>query len=162
VIPLFHEQIGNGGPVTITDPAMTRFLLSLDDAVDTVFAAVREANPGETYIPCAPSATVMNIARGLIGQRDISIRTVGIRPGEKMHETLISEEEIHHCVRRGAYFAIQPMLPELRGRTGKEGSTLEKEYSSADEVLDLGGTVALLNKHRLMVEDTDLQSELLR
>src|SRR4026207_436446 len=80
VIPLFHDQIKNGGPVTITSPEMTRFLLSLDDAVDTVVATLREARRGETYIPRAPSATVMNIARALIGQRDLSIKPIGVRP----------------------------------------------------------------------------------
>ena len=164
VIPLFHDQIKNGGPVTITSPEMTRFLLSLDDAVDTVFAAVKEAKRGETYVPRAPSATVMNIARALIGPRDIAIKTIGIRPGEKMHEVLISEEEIHHCVSRRAYYAIQPMLPELRESTLSELNALEKEYSSGDEVLDLPGTAALLTKHRLMVDDADLgdRQELLR
>ncbi|CUS36122.1 polysaccharide biosynthesis protein [Candidatus Nitrospira nitrificans] len=155
VIPLFHDQIKNGGPVTITSPEMTRFLLSLDDAVDTVFAALRDARRGETYIPRAPSATVMNIARALVGPRDLSIKTIGIRPGEKLHEILISEEEIHHCVRRGAYYAIQPMLPELRQDSASESNALVKEYSSGDEVLDLAGTTALLKKHRLMVEDGD-------
>jgi FlaA1/EpsC-like NDP-sugar epimerase len=164
VIPLFHDQIRNGGPVTITAPEMTRFLLSLDDAVDTVFAAIKEARRGETYIPRAPSATVVNIARALIGPREISIKTVGVRPGEKMHEILISEEEIHHCVGRGGYYAIQPMLPELRQDEAKEPNALAKEYSSADEVLDLPATVALLNKHRLMVDDAAFldQPELLR
>lgn len=155
VIPLFHDQVKNGGPVTITSPEMTRFLLSLDDAVDTVFAALRDARRGETYIPRAPSATVMNIARALVGPRDLSIKTIGIRPGEKLHEILISEEEIHHCVRRGAYYAIQPMLPELRQDSVSESNALVKEYSSGDEVLDLAGTTALLKKHRLMVEDGD-------
>ena len=164
VIPLFHDQIRSGGPVTITSPEMTRFLLSLDDAVDTVFAAVQEARRGETYIPRAPSATVINLGRALIGVRDISIKTVGIRPGEKMHEILISEEEIHHCVRRGEYYAIQPMLPELRQGTAPEPNALEKEYSSSDEILDLDGTAALLKKHRLMVDDVDMgdRTELLR
>lgn len=164
VIPLFHDQIRNGGPVTITSPEMTRFLLSLDDAVDTVFAAVNEAKRGETYVPRAPSATVMNIARALIGPREISIKTIGIRPGEKMHEVLISEEEIHHCVSRRAYYAIQPMLPELRESTVSELNTLAKEYSSGDDVLDLPATAALLTKHRLMVDDVDLgnRQELLR
>ncbi len=156
VIPLFHDQIRNGGPVTITSPEMTRFLLSLDDAVDTVFAAVNEAKRGETYVPRAPSATVMNIARALIGPREISIKTIGIRPGEKMHEVLISEEEIHHCVSRRAYYAIQPMLPELRESTVSEPNTLAKEYSSSGDVLDLPATAALLTKHRLMVDDVDL------
>jgi FlaA1/EpsC-like NDP-sugar epimerase len=164
VIPLFHDQIRSGGPVTITSPEMTRFLLSLDDAVDTVFAAVLEARCGETYIPKAPSATVINVGRALIGKRDISIKTVGIRPGEKMHEILISEEEMHHCVRRGRYYAIQPMLPELRPSAPQEPNALETEYSSGDDVLDLTGTVELLKKHHLMVDDADLgdRSELLR
>jgi UDP-glucose 4-epimerase len=155
VIPLFHDQIRNGGPVTVTAPAMTRFLLSLDDAVDTVFAALKDAKRGETYIPRAPSATVINLGRALIGSRDISIKIVGIRPGEKMHEILISEEEMHHCVLRGGYYAIQPMLPELRQAAAPEPNALEKEYSSGDEVLDLSGTSALLTKHRLMVDDAD-------
>ncbi len=164
VIPLFHDQIRSGGPVTITSPEMTRFLLSLNDAVDTVFAAVQEARCGETYIPQAPSATVINLGRALIGERDISIKTVGIRPGEKMHEILISEEEMHHCVRRGRYYAIQPMLPELRSSAPQEPNALETEYSSGDDVLDLTGTAELLKKHHLMVDDINLreQPELLR
>jgi UDP-glucose 4-epimerase len=164
VIPLFHDQIKNGGPVTITSPDMTRFLLSLDDAVDTVFAAVKEAKRGETYIPRAPSATVINLGKALIGSRNIALKTVGIRPGEKMHEILISEEEMHHAVRRGGYYAIQPMLPELRQGATQEPNALEKEYSSGDDVLDLAGTTALLKKHHLMVEDADLgdRPELLR
>jgi UDP-glucose 4-epimerase len=153
VIPLFHDQIRNGGPITITAPEMTRFLLSLDDAVHTVFAAIKGAKRGETYVPRAPSATVVNIARALIGHREIPVKTVGTRPGEKMHEILISEEEIHHCVRRGEYYAIQPMLPELRQNAATNGNALDKEYSSADDVLDLPGTAALLNKHRLNLED---------
>jgi len=164
VIPLFHDQIRNGGPVTITAPDMTRFLLSLDDAVDTVFAAVKEAKRGETYIPRAPSATIINLGRALIGSRNIPIKTVGVRPGEKMHEILISEEEVHHCVRRGGYYVIQPMLPELRQGVAQEPNALEKEYSSGDEVLDLPDTTALVKKHRLMVEDIDRadKTELLR
>jgi UDP-glucose 4-epimerase len=143
---------------------MTRFLLSLDDAVDTVFAAIKEAKRGETYVPRAPSATVMNVARALIGERTITLQTIGVRPGEKLHEILISEEEIHHCVKRGGYYAIQPMLPELRQGGPTEQNALQKEYSSADEVLDLPDTVALLTKHRLMVDEADLgdQPELLR
>ena len=155
VIPLFHDQIKNGGPVTITSPEMTRFLLSLDDAVDTVFAALRDARRGETYIPRAPSATVMNVARALIGERDLPIKTIGIRPGEKLHEVLISEEEVHHCIQRGAYYAIEPMLPELRQDSESKSNTLVKEYSSGDDVLDLASTAALLKKHHLMIEDID-------
>jgi FlaA1/EpsC-like NDP-sugar epimerase len=164
VIPLFHEQIRNGGPVTITDPEMTRFLLSLDQAVDTVFTALQEAKPGETYIPRVSSATVMQIAKALIGDKNIKIETIGIRPGEKIHEILVSEEEANHCVERGDYYAILPMLPELRDPNGHEAKALSKEFSSADVVLDKESTEALLKTHKLMVEDVDLtaSAEILR
>jgi UDP-glucose 4-epimerase len=164
VIPLFHDQIRNGGPVTVTVPEMTRFLLSLDHAVDTVFAAIGEAKPGETYVPNAPAATVINLAKALIGGRDIEIKITGIRPGEKMHEIMVSEEEANHCVRRGNYYAIRPMLPELQIGSAPEANALSREFSSADTVLDLAGTVRLLQAHKLMVGDADLSQgvELLR
>jgi len=151
VIPLFHEQIRNGGPVTLTVPEMTRFLLPLESAVDTIFAALGGAKPGEIYVPNAPAATVLNIAKALIGDRGTAIRVVGIRPGEKMHEVLVSEEEVHHCVRRGDFYAVRSMLPELAGAA--EPNALEREFSSGDNVMDLAGTAALLRKHRLMVDD---------
>lgn len=162
VIPLFHEQIRNGGPVTITVPDMTRFLLSLNRAVDTIFAALGGAHRGEIYVPNAPSATVMNIARALIGKRNVEIKVVGIRPGEKMHEVLVSEEEVHHCARRGDYYAVRSMLPELAGEP--EPNVLSQEFSSADNVLDLAGTEALLREHKLMVDDPTVydDGELLR
>src|SRR2546426_10848413 len=89
VIPLFLDQIANGGPVTVTVPQMTRFLLSLDQAVDTVFGALRDAKPGETFIPRVPSATVVNVAKAMIGDRPIEIKITGIRPGEKVDEILV-------------------------------------------------------------------------
>ena len=164
VIPLFIDQIINGGPVTVTVPEMTRFLLGLNQAVDTVFEALKNAEPGETYVPVVPSATVMNIAKALIGDRPIDIETIGIRPGEKMHEILVSEEEANHCSKRGDYYAILSMLPELSNNKNKDADTLPKEYSSSDSVLDLKGTIELLKKHRLMVEDVELSNsgELLR
>jgi FlaA1/EpsC-like NDP-sugar epimerase len=161
VIPLFHEQIRAGGPVTITDPRMTRFLLSLEQAVDTVLAALKDARRGETYVPRAPSATVENIARALIGPRRIDTKVMGVRPGEKMHEIMVSEEEIHHCARRGEYLVIRPMLPELRRDGADEPNALTREFSSEDTLVDLPGTVALLKKHRLMVDDP-AAGELLR
>jgi FlaA1/EpsC-like NDP-sugar epimerase len=164
VIPLFHEQIRNGGPVTVTVPEMTRFLLSLNQAVDTVFAALLNAMSGDTYIPRAPSATMINVAKALVGKRNVEITITGIRPGEKMHEILVSEEEAHHCIARGAYYAIRPMLPELCNGTACEPNALTKEYSSGDDVLSLQDTAALLKKHKLMLEDVHLAQgdELLR
>lgn len=114
VVPLFLDQIASGGPVTITTPEMTRFLLTLDDAVDTVFAAVAAAAPGETYIPRCPSAKITDLAECLIGDRDIETVITGIRPGEKIHESLLSEEEATRTVLGSkGYFALLPMLPEL-------------------------------------------------
>jgi UDP-glucose 4-epimerase len=162
VIPLFHDQIRNGGPVTITTPDMTRFLLSLDQAVDTIFAAYKEANRGETYIPRVPSARVVDIATALIGNIPIQTIITGIRPGEKLHEILISEEECHRSVDRGNYYSILPMLPELSD--GQEyTAALHNEFSSADNVMTPAGVVEMLRHYRLMLDD-NLQEdgELLR
>ena len=132
--------------------------------VDTVFAALRASRPGETFIPLAPSASVMNIAKALIGKRRIGLKITGVRPGEKLHEVLVSEEEIHHCVKRGKYYVIRPMLPELRGAGGKEPPALKREYNSGDGVLGLPATASLLRRGRLMPDDRDLSQgeELLR
>jgi FlaA1/EpsC-like NDP-sugar epimerase len=87
-----------------------------------------------------------------------------VRPGEKLHEVLVSEEEVHHCVKRGAYYAIRPMLPELRGGKERETNALSREYSSGDNVLNLAETVRLLKRTRLMLENQDpaASGELLR
>jgi len=164
VIPLFHEQIRKGGPVTVTVAEMTRFLLSLNQAVDTLFTALREAKRGETYVPIVSSAKVINIARALIGKRKIDIKITGIRPAEKMHEIMVSEEEAKHCVKRGNYYAILPLLPELRDCKNKETNALKNEFSSQNAALDFRGTLVLLKKHKIMVDDVDLTSgeELLR
>ena len=114
IIPLFHEQIRAGGPVTLTTPEMTRFMLSLNDAVDLLFVALAEARPGEIYVPQIPSLRVIDLAEILIDGREIAIEEIGIRPGEKIHEVLISDEESHHTVERGNHLVILPMLPELR------------------------------------------------
>ena len=149
VIPLFHEQIRNGGPVTITMPDMTRFLLSLNQAVDTVFAALCHAKRGETYIPRVPSAKIVDVAATLIGTRPIKTRFIGIRPGEKVHEILVSEEEAYRTVERDNYYVILPVLPELRGAQ-QEHVVLGREYSSADNVMSLPQLKTLLQKHHLL------------
>lgn len=143
VIPLFRDQVRRGGPVTVTTPEMTRFSMSLDQAVDTVLAALVGAAPGETYIPLVPSARVIDIARAVIGERRIPIEVVGVRPGEKIHEVLVSEEESARTVRRDGHLVVRPMLPELLGACDDEpyGGI---EYSSADDVIDLGSTTSLL------------------
>ncbi len=151
VIPLFHEQIKRGGPLTITTADMTRFLLSLEQAVDTIFAALKEGRRGDTYIPRVPSALMTDVASVLIGERQIETKVTGIRPGEKVHEILVSEEEAYRTRPRGAYYVIAPMLPELAGETA--GEPLGREYSSADDLMTREQLAELLRKHKLMVED---------
>ncbi|WP_440950009.1 polysaccharide biosynthesis protein [Methanosphaerula subterraneus] len=152
VIPLFHDQILQGGPVTITTSDMTRFLLSLDQAVDTIFAAVRYAYAGETYIPRVPSAKVTDIAAALIGTRPIKTVVTGIRPGEKVDEILVSEEEGHRTIERGDYYVILPILPELL-REEEKSPIIGKEYSSADNLMSPEEVREGLHKHHLLLED---------
>jgi len=142
VVPLFLDQIKNGGPVTITTTDMTRFLLSLDAAVDTVFAALRDARPGETFVPKVPAARISDLAEVLIEGRPIEVKVTGIRPGEKVHEIMVSEEECGRTVERGGYYVICPMLPELRAEAVKPA--LASEYSSQAVTLDQAGLKELL------------------
>jgi FlaA1/EpsC-like NDP-sugar epimerase len=149
VIPLFIDQIRKGGPVTITTPDMTRFLISLDHAVDTIFAAYSNGNAGETYIPRVPSARVVDIANAMIGKLDIKTVITGIRPGEKIHEILISEEECNRVADRQKFYAVLPMLEELKPDSNV-AQVLVKEYSSADNVLSLEETASMLEKYNII------------
>jgi FlaA1/EpsC-like NDP-sugar epimerase len=153
VIPVFNEQIRAGGPVTVTTPEMTRFLLSLEEAVDIILAALRDGASGETWIPHVPSARMVDIVAALIGTREIGVEFTGIRPGEKIHEVLVSEEEASRTYERGDYLTILPILPELRPDSppGKPFET--REYSSADNVIDRAAAAALMKKHGLMPDD---------
>lgn len=152
VIPLFHHQIGAGGPVTITTTEMTRFLLSLEDAVDTILAAVARGRPGQTYIPRVPAARVTDIAKALIGERPIETVVTGIRPGEKEHEILVSDEEARLTVTDDPYYVINSILPELRPEP-LEAPTLRREYSSHDDVMDLETLTRFLAQHKLLLDD---------
>jgi FlaA1/EpsC-like NDP-sugar epimerase len=134
VLPLFKHQIAHGGPVTITMPEMTRFLLSLDRAVDTVFAAIRNAGRGEIWVPRVPSARVTDVAASLIGDRQIETVFTGIRPGEKIHEILVSEEESFRTVKREDYYVVQSHLPEIAGED--TDNSVRGDYSSADAVIE--------------------------
>jgi FlaA1/EpsC-like NDP-sugar epimerase len=113
VIPLYQRQIMAGGPVTVTTPEMTRFLITLDEAVETIMAAVRTALPGEIYVPKLPAARMVDVARALMDGRDLPLVFMGIRPGEKIHETLVSEVECLRTIERDGHYVIRPLLPEL-------------------------------------------------
>ncbi len=131
IVPLFVEQVKNNQALTVTLPEMTRFLLSLNRAVDTVFAAISDGKRGETYIPKVPAARITDVAKCLMGDKDLEIIYTGIRPGEKIHEIMVSEEECFRTVDRDGYYVILPVLPELRDES-EVAETLNEEYSSKD------------------------------
>jgi FlaA1/EpsC-like NDP-sugar epimerase len=165
VIPLFLEQIRRGGPLTLTSPNMTRFLITLEEAVDTILAALSGGRTGETYVPVCPSATVPDIAAALVGDRRVETVVTGTRPGEKLHEILISEEEARHVERRGRYYAIGAMLPEIATvPLAGPGDPLEGEYSSRNARISAASVRALLEANELLPEQQDgaVAAELLR
>lgn len=144
IVPLFIQQVKRGEELTVTMPEMTRFLLTLDRAVDTVFECLTSGNRGETYVPKVPAAKILDVAKALMGNQELPIRFTGIRPGEKIHEIMVSEEECHRTVERGDYYSILPMLPELRAESGSS-TFIGREYSSSDVTLDVEGVKALLS-----------------
>ena len=146
VVPLFIDQIAAGGPITLTDKNMTRFLLTLDQAVDTVFEALQFAAAGETYIPKIKAALIQDVAAALIGSKKIKVTESGIRPGEKMHEIMISEEESLRTISRGDYFAIKSILPEVA--TASSEPLIEfAEVSSANYLMSTSEVRDFLEKH---------------
>ncbi|MBV5300887.1 MAG: polysaccharide biosynthesis protein [Methylococcales bacterium] len=108
VIPLFVEQIKAGKPLTITDPNMTRFLMSLEDSVDLVLHAFEYAQQGDTFIQKAPASTVADLAQALIElfNSSVSVKVIGTRHGEKLYESLVSREEMAKAEDRQRYFRI--------------------------------------------------------
>jgi UDP-glucose 4-epimerase len=146
VVPLFIDQIAAGGPITLTDKNMTRFLLTLDQAVDTVFEALQFAAAGETYIPKIKAALIQDVAKALVGSQKIEVVESGIRPGEKMHEIMISEEESLRTISRGEYFAIKSILPEVA--TASSEPLIEfAEVSSANYLMSTDEVKKFLEKH---------------
>lgn len=143
VVPLFINQIEAGGPVTLTDKNMTRFLLTLDQAVDTVFEALQFAHPGETYIPKIKAARICDVAAALVGSKEVEIKETGIRPGEKLHEILISEEESLRTISHSNYFAIKSILPEVAVTSGGDSLGFS-ELSSENFVMSRDETRSLL------------------
>lgn len=148
-LPLFQEQISRGGPVTITSPDMTRFILSLDDAVNIIFTAIEKGLPGEIYVPIIPSVRIKDVVQVMIGSKKIKIKYCGVRPGEKIHETLFSREEATRVIKKNGYFVIKPMLPELEkiNNYPKKAAEYTKELISSENLLSLKEIKNLLKKN---------------
>src|SRR5215218_3601926 len=144
IVPLFVEQVRKNQTMTVTLPEMTRFLLSLDRAVDTVFASVSTGRRGETFVPKVPAANICDLAKAVMGDKDLPISFTGIRPGEKVHEIMVSEEECFRTIESGDYYIILPVLPELRANV-EFIPALTSEYSSKDNNVSIGALRDLLS-----------------
>ena len=116
VIPLFVDQIRSGKPITVTDPNMTRFMMTLDDAVDLVLYAFKNGKPGEIFVQKSPAVTIGVLAKAvceLLGQSAHKINVIGTRHGEKLYEALLSREEMVAADDLGEYFCVPPDLRDL-------------------------------------------------
>ena len=154
VIPLFIEQIRAGKPITITDPNMTRFMMTLADAVDLVLYAFEHGSNGDLFVQKAPAATVETLARALtvlVGKPEHPIQVIGTRHGEKLYEALLSREEMACAEDMGEYFRVPPDLRDLNyAKFVEQGETKiseTKDYNSHNtERLDVAGMQRLLLK----------------
>lgn len=154
VIPLFIEQIRAGQPLTLTDPNMTRFMMTLADAVDLVLYAFEHGNNGDLFVQKAPAATVETLARALTrltDQMNHPIEVIGTRHGEKLYEALLSREEMACAEDMGQYFRVPPDLRDLNYakfvEQGEEKISRTEDYNSHNtERLDVEGMERLLLK----------------
>ena len=158
VIPLFVNQIRAGQPITITDPNMTRFMMTLDDAVDLVLYAFEHSNPGDIFVQKAPAATIEVLAKALttlFDMPDHPIHIIGTRHGEKLYEALLSREERVAAEDLCNYYRVPPDLRDLNyGKFIEQGEVKisdDEEYNSHHtQRLDVAGMQALLQKLRFM------------
>jgi len=158
VIPLFVEQVRQGKPMTVTDPAMTRFMMMLDDAVDLVLYAFDHARSGDIFVQKAPAATIDTVARAMrsvMGKPDHPIQVIGTRHGEKLYETLLSREEMAAAEDLGRYYRIPPDARDLNyGKFIDQGEakiSAAEDYNSHNTTrLDIERTVELLKKLRFI------------
>ena len=143
VIPIWRELISKGAPIKISAPYMTRFLISLDLAVDTLLAALESALPGEVYIPYGlPAATIGDIADLLIGDKIIERQIIGADSGEKRDEILVSDEEANRTYIRDGYCILSPLVQEL--------PLLIAEYNSKDHLISASKLKAIFEKEGLV------------
>ena len=158
VIPLFVDQIRAGQTLTITDPAMTRFMMTLDDAVDLVLYAFEHGNSGDIFVQKAPAATIETLTQaltGLMGVPNHEVRVIGTRHGEKLYEALLSREEIVAAQDLGNHYRVPPDLRDLNyGKfmeLGEQKISQAEDYNSHNTTrLDVAGMQALLMKLRFM------------
>lgn len=154
VIPLFYEKIVNGDELTITDPNMTRFMMTLDDAIDLVFYAFNHGSNGQILVKKSPATSILNIANAMIsmlGMKSHPIRIIGTRHGEKKHETLLTAEEKINSKENAGFYLVSPDNRNLNYESfydkGSESLSDNVDYSSNNsDQLDLKALVDLIKK----------------
>jgi UDP-N-acetylglucosamine 4,6-dehydratase len=153
VIPLFLSQILAGEPLTITDPNMTRFMMTIEGAVDLVLYAFAHGAPGDIFVQKAPSATIGTLAKALLTLMNAAneIRVIGTRHGEKLYETLLNREEMAYAEDLGDYYRVAADVRDLNYSsffsTGKAEVSEAIDYNSHNtELLDVSGMMDLLMK----------------
>ncbi|MCU0883012.1 MAG: polysaccharide biosynthesis protein [Hyphomonadaceae bacterium] len=152
VIPLFVKQIRSGQPITVTDPDMTRFVMSLPEAVDLVLHAFVHGRNGDIFIQKAPAATILTIARAVcqvLGATDHPVNVIGTRHGEKLHETLLSREELVAAEDQGGYYRVPADVRDLNyaayTERGEVKISASDDYNSGNtERLDVDAMAAKL------------------
>jgi len=165
VIPLFTDQIKSGNPLTITDPNMTRYMMTLDDAVDLVIFAFKNGNPGDIFVQKSPAATIEILAKALLElyKKNNQIKIIGTRHGEKLYETLVNREEMVKAEDLGEYYRIPADTRDLNyNRYFLEGeaqiSQIEEYTSHNTTRLDIEETKKLLLKLDYVREELSAQS----
>ena len=160
VIPLFIDQIKAGKPLTITDPGMTRFMMTLEDAVDLVLYAFEHGKQGDLFVQKAPGATIETLAKALLElyNMDNEIKIIGTRHGEKVYETLVNREDMLKAEDMGDYYRIPADTRDLNyERYFSEGNTkealIEEYHSHNTHRLDVEGMKELLKKLPVIRED---------
>ncbi len=160
VIPLFVEQIKTGKPITVTDPGMTRFMMTLEDAVDLVLYAFEHGQPGDIFVQKSPASTIADLAQALkeLYGANNEIQVIGTRHGEKLYESLVNREEMAKAEDLGDYYRIPADTRDLNyGKyftEGEERVSQAEEYTSHNtERLDVEGTKELLLKLPLIRKD---------
>ena len=153
VIPLFIKQCKEGKPLTVTDPNMTRFLMSLEESVDLVLFAFNNAHTGDTFVQKAPASTIYDLADAIreLFNPNVEIKVIGTRHGEKAHETLVNREEMAKAVDMGHFYRIPADNRDLNYdkyfSKGNETITKKEEYTSANtQRLDKQGVIDTLLK----------------
>ena len=167
VIPLFAGQIKNGQNITITDPDMTRFMMTLEEAVELVLYAFEHAKPGDIFVQKSPAATIEVLAKAMLELYNVknSIKIIGTRHGEKLFETLVNREEMVKAKDLGSYYRIPADTRDLNyNRFFSEGETrvdVAEEYNSHNtHRLDVEGTKQLLLKLDFIRKDLGMESSL--